>query len=75
MNLLALLQFAVEFLEIPDIIVMGHYGCGGVKAASTELDHGLLEHWLRNIRDLIFANVRAYLTSHIRSGTMRIHSD
>lgn len=38
--------------------MLGHYGCGGVKAASTvEFDHGLMEHWLRNIRDIIFANM------------------
>ena len=35
--------------------MLGHYGCGGVKAASTiEFDHGLMEHWLRNIRDVVY---------------------
>ena len=41
-------------IDYQDIIVLGHYGCGGVKAASTvEFDHGLMEHWLRNIRDVV----------------------
>ena len=58
LNLLAVLQYAVEVLEVQDIIVLGHYGCGGVKAASTRgFDHGLLEHWIRNIRDVIFSNM------------------
>mmetsp|Transcript_11027 Transcript_11027/g.15173 ORF Transcript_11027/g.15173 Transcript_11027/m.15173 type:complete len:239 (+) Transcript_11027:192-908(+) len=58
MNFLSVLQYAVEVLEVQDIIVLGHYGCGGVKAASSiEFDHGLMEHWLRNIRDVIFSNI------------------
>lgn len=56
MNLLSALEFAVEALEIREIIVCGHYGCGGVKAATEDMPHGLAEHWLEPIRRL----ARAY---------------
>jgi carbonic anhydrase len=53
MNLLSALEFAVETLKVREIIVCGHYGCGGVKAATEEdLPHGLAEHWLEPIRRL-----------------------
>jgi carbonic anhydrase len=52
MSLLSVLTFAVDYLEVDDIIVCGHYGCGGVKAAMENKDHGLLEHWLENIRQV-----------------------
>jgi len=52
-NLMGALQYAVETLEIPHIIVCGHYGCRGIKAAMMKKDHGPpLENWLRNIRDV-----------------------
>ena len=56
MNLLAALAFAVEALHVREIIVCGHYGCGGVKAATEDLPHGLADHWLEPIRRL----ARAY---------------
>ena len=56
MNLLSALEFAVEALEIGEIIVCGHYGCGGVKAATEDFPHGLADHWLEPIRRL----ARAY---------------
>jgi carbonic anhydrase len=39
-------------MQVTDIIVCGHYGCGGVKAAMENKDHGLLEHWLHTIRNV-----------------------
>jgi carbonic anhydrase len=56
MNLLSTLEFAVEALKVREIIVCGHYGCGGVKAATEEMAHGLADHWLEPIRRL----ARAY---------------
>ncbi len=52
MNLLSALEFAVEALRVREIIVCGHYGCGGVKAATEDLPHGLADHWLEPIRRL-----------------------
>ncbi|CAM9234589.1 unnamed protein product [Ectocarpus sp. 4 AP-2014] len=52
-SLLAALAYAVNVLEVTDIIVCGHYGCGGVRAAMENIDHGLLEHWLLNIRNVV----------------------
>jgi carbonic anhydrase len=52
MNLLSVIFYAVNVLKVHDIIVLGHYECGGVRAASCNEDLGLIEHWLRNIRDV-----------------------
>lgn len=52
LNLLSVLEFAVDTLEIKHIIVCGHYGCGGVKAAMDGLRHGIIDHWLQPIRDV-----------------------
>lgn len=52
-SMMAVLQFAVEALKVPHIVVCGHYECGGVKASSTKTDHKPpLSTWLRNIRDV-----------------------
>ena len=51
-NLLSVLQYAVEVLEVKHIIVCGHYNCGGVKAAMTNKDFGLINKWLRNIKEV-----------------------
>ena len=52
LNLLSVLQYAVEVLEVKHVIVCGHYGCGGVKSAMTNHSYGLLNKWLRNIKDV-----------------------
>jgi len=52
LNALSVLQYAVEVLEVPHIVVCGHYGCGGVQAAMKHTEHGLIDNWLRPLKDL-----------------------
>lgn len=52
MNLLSVLQYAVEVIKVKHILVVGHYNCGGVKAAMSNQDFGLINNWLRSIKDV-----------------------
>lgn len=52
LNCLSVIQFAVEVLLVKHIIVCGHYGCGGIKASMESEEHGLIDNWLRHIKDV-----------------------
>jgi carbonic anhydrase len=52
LNAMSVINYAVNYLNVKHIIVCGHYNCGGVKAAMTPKDMGILNPWLRNIRDV-----------------------
>jgi len=60
MNCLSVIQYAVEVLKVKDIMVVGHYGCGGVAASMEDARHGLIDNWLSHIRD-IYYNHRKFL--------------
>ena len=53
LNCLSAIQFAVEVLHVQDIIVCGHYGCGGVLAALQNQKLGLIDNWLRHVQDVL----------------------
>jgi carbonic anhydrase len=52
LNVLSVLEYAVNVLKVKHIIVCGHYGCGGIKAAMTHKSLGIINKWLRNIKDV-----------------------
>jgi carbonic anhydrase len=56
LNCMSVIQYAVEILKIKHIIVCGHYGCGGIKAAIDNKEHGLIDDWLKNIKDIYLSN-------------------
>lgn len=52
LNCLSVIQYAVEVLNVKHIIVTGHYGCGGVRAAMSQVELGLIDNWLRHVKDV-----------------------
>lgn len=71
MNLLSALEFAVDTLHVREIIVCGHYGCGGIRAATEDMPHGLADHWLEPIRRI----ARAYAVDLARNPDMESRRD
>ncbi|QYJ68119.1 carbonate dehydratase [Flavobacterium litorale] len=62
MNMLSVLDYAVNVLKVKHVIVCGHYGCGGVKAAMGNQSIGIIDNWVRHIKD-VYRHHRAYLDS------------
>lgn len=52
LNCLSVIQYAVDVLQVKHIMVVGHYGCGGIKAAMETKEYGLIDNWLRHIKDV-----------------------
>ena len=69
-NCLSVLQYAVEVLKVEHVIVCGHYGCGGVRAAMKNLSHGLIDNWLRHVQDAMHKHTEAL--SKIEDETLRL---
>ena len=59
LNCLSVIQYAVDVLKVQLILVTGHYGCGGVRASMQDLQLGLIDGWLRSIRDLYYEHREA----------------
>ncbi|MDF9435500.1 MULTISPECIES: carbonate dehydratase [Chromohalobacter] len=59
MNALSVVQYAVDVLQVEHIMVVGHYGCGGVRAAVTGGDNGMIDYWLHSVRELYSVNREA----------------
>jgi carbonic anhydrase len=56
LNCLSVLQYGIEVLKVRHVVVCGHYGCGGVRAAMTAQPLGLIDNWLRHVRDVYTVN-------------------
>ena len=68
LNCLSVIQFAVDALKVKHIVVCGHYGCGGIKAAMGDQENGLIENWLGHIKDVsrFHAEELDQLDEHVR---------
>ena len=60
LNCLSVIQYAVEVLKVRKIIVCGHYGCGGVLASLSNKQYGLIDNWLRTLKDLFIKNLTQF---------------
>ena len=72
LNCLSVLQYAVDVLKVEHVIVVGHYGCGGIKAALEDSAHGLIDNWLRHVQDVAVAPPRADRLARARRRRRRV---
>ena len=72
LNCLSVLQFAVDVLKVRHVIVCGHYGCGGVRAALDSSPHGLIDNWLRHVQDVAARHTTTSSAAPARSGSNRL---
>ncbi len=70
-NCLSVVQFAVDVLKVRHIIVCGHYGCGGIKAALDDQEFGLVDNWLRHIKDVYVQHKQEI--DHLRYEQQRVN--
>ncbi len=71
LNLLSVVQYAVEGLKVKHVIVCGHYNCGGIRAAMSNSSMGLLDNWVRNIKDTYALHEKTF--SQISSESERVN--
>lgn len=71
LNALSVIQFAVDILNVKHIIVCGHYDCGGIKAAIEKKEHGLIDNWLRHIKDVYRYNLKEF--TNLKSAKEKIN--
>jgi len=64
MNMLSVLDYAVNVLKVKHVIVCGHYGCGGVKAAMSNASFGIIDNWIRHIKDVYRLNKKELSDIH-----------
>lgn len=69
-NCLSVMQYAVDVLKVEHIIVCGHHGCGGVKAAMDNLQLGLIDNWLRHVQDVLHEHEE--LLSRVKDENLRL---
>jgi len=62
-NCLSVMQYAVDVLKVDHIIVCGHHGCGGVKAAMENSQLGLIDNWLRHVQDVVRDHEQTHMTN------------
>ena len=60
LNCLSVLQFAVDVLNVKHVVICGHYGCGGIEAAMTDNEYGLVDNWLRHEKDVYRFNEKKF---------------
>ena len=72
LNSLSVIQYAVEYLKVEDIIVCGHYGCGGVQAAFNNSKLGLIDNWLRSIQRTYKDNLTQFTALDSKQGIDRL---